>query len=240
MSKQGASILVIDDEIKNVRVLRRSLRAHGYSVLTATNGEEAINVTTEQHPDLLLLDLMLPGMSGLEVCRAVRAMSNVPILVFSTKDSEREKVQALDLGADDYIPKPFRMSEVLAHIRVTLGSVAREQTEAALLFGPLAVDFACRQVQLHGRDIPLTPTEYHLLKMFFIHRGKILTQQMLFMLMWGEVTQAHAQSLRSSIAKLRHKIEPDPQQPCFILTIPGVGYRFNDEIALPESPFSAS
>jgi two-component system KDP operon response regulator KdpE len=187
MSKQGARILIVDDEIEVVRALRRSLTAHGYTVLTATSGEEAIKVTDEQRPDLLLLDLMLPGMSGLDVCRSIRATSNVPILVLSVKDTEHEKVRALDLGADDYIPKPFGMIEVLARIRVALRHVARAQTGTEPLFqlGPLSVDFARRQVQLNGTDVPLTPTEYDLLKVFIIHRGKILTRQMLLSQVWG-------------------------------------------------------
>lgn len=232
MSKQGARILIVDDEIEVVRVLRRSLAAHGYTVLTASSGEEAIKVTAEQRPDLLLLDLMLPGMSGLDVCRHVRVTSSVPILVLSVKDMEHEKVRALDLGADDYIPKPFGMNEVLARIRVALRHVARVQNGAEPLFqlGPLFVDFARRQVQLNGREVQLTPTEYDLLKVFIIHRGKILTRQMLLAQVWGEDGHARAHSLHVYVAQLRRKIEPDPESPRFILNIPGVGYRFNDEI----------
>jgi two-component system KDP operon response regulator KdpE len=240
MSKQGARILVIDDEIEVVRALRRSLAAHGYTVLTATSGEEAIKVTAEQRPDLLLLDLMLPGMSGLDVCRHVRATSNVPILVLSVKDAEHEKVRALDLGADDYIPKPFGMNEVLARIRVALRHVVRAQagTEPLFRLGPLYVDFARRHVQINGNDVQLTPTEYDLLKVFIIHRGKILTRQMLLAQVWGEEAHARAHSLHVYVAQLRRKIEPDPEHPRFILNIPGVGYRFNDEIDSDNEVFS--
>ena len=240
MSKQGARILVIDDEIEVVRALRRSLTAHGYTVLTATSGEEAIKVTAEQRPDLLLLDLMLPGMSGLDVCRHVRTTSNIPILVLSVKDAEQEKVRALDLGADDYIPKPFGMNEVLARIRVALRHVARVQngTEPLFQLGPLYVDFARRHVQLNGRDVQLTPTEYDLLKVFIIHRGKILTRQMLLTQVWGEDAHARAHSLHVYVAQLRRKIEPDPEHPRFILNIPGVGYRFNDEVDSNNEVFS--
>ncbi len=232
MSKQGARILVIDDEIEVVRALRRGLTAHGYTVLTASSGEEAVKVTTEQRPDLLLLDLMLPGMSGLDVCRYVRTTSNVPILVLSVKDAEHDKVRALDLGADDYIPKPFGMNEVLARIRVALRHVAKVPTGTEPLFqlGALSIDFARRYVQLNGKGVQLTPTEYDLLKVFITHRGKILTRQMLLTQMWGEDAQVRAHSLHVYVAQLRHKIEPDPEQPRFILNIPGVGYRFNDDL----------
>ena len=192
MSKSGAYILVIDDEIEIVRALQRSLSAHGYKVFTARSGEEAILLNAQHKPDLLLLDLMLPGMSGLEVCRQVREESNTPIIVLSVKGAEHDKVQALDLGADDYIPKPFGMNEVLARVRVALRHVAQVQvgTEPHFQAGPLFIDFSLRRVRVSGREVQLTPTEYDLLKIFVSHRGKI--------------------------------------EPRFILTIPGVGYRFSD------------
>lgn len=231
MSKSGAHILVVDDEIEIVRALRRTLTAHGYKVFTASSGEEAVEVTSKRRPDLLLLDLLLPGMSGLEVCRRVRAESNVPIIVLSVKGAERDKVKALDLGADDYVSKPFGMDEVLARVRVALRHVARAQdgTQANFRAGPLEVDFALRRVQLDGQDVQLTPTEYDLLKVFIAHRGKILTRQMLLKEIWGPETHARTHSLHVYVAQLRRKIEPTPEDPRFILTIPGVGYRFNDE-----------
>ena len=231
MSKSGAHILVVDDEIEIVRALRRTLTAHGYRVFTVSSGEEAVEVTSKRRPDLLLLDLLLPGMSGLEVCRRVRAESNVPIIVLSVKGAERDKVEALDLGADDYISKPFGMDEVLARVRVALRHVARAQdgTQANFRAGPLQVDFALRRVQLNGQDVQLTPTEYDLLKVFIAHRGKILTRQMLLKEIWGPGTHARTHSLHVYVAQLRRKIEQNPEDPRFILTIPGVGYRFNDE-----------
>jgi two-component system, OmpR family, KDP operon response regulator KdpE len=231
MSKSGAHILVVDDEIEIVRALRRTLTAHGYRVFTASNGEEAVEVASKRRPDLLLLDLLLPGMSGLEVCRRVRAESNVPIIVLSVKGAERDKVEALDLGADDYVSKPFGMDEVLARVRVALRHVARAQngTLANFRAGPLQVDFASRHVQLNGQDVQLTPTEYDLLKVFIAHRGKILTRQMLLKEIWGPGTHARTHSLHVYVAQLRRKIEQNPEDPRFILTIPGVGYRFNDE-----------
>jgi len=231
MSRSGAYILVIDDEVEIVRALQRSLSAYGYKVYTARSGEEALLLNMQHKPDLLLLDLMLPGMSGLDVCREVRKESNVPIIVLSVKGTERDKVQALDLGADDYIPKPFGIDEVLARIRVALRHVAQIQTgtEPRFQLGPLLIDFALRCVQVNGREVQLTPTEYDLLKVFVANRGKIHTRQMLLTQVWGADAHSREHSLHVYVAQLRRKIEPFPEQPRFILTIPGVGYRFNDE-----------
>lgn len=234
MNKQGAHILIVDDEIEILRALQRSLTAHGYKVFTARNGEDAVKVALQQRPDVLLLDLVLPGMSGLEVCRRIREESNVPIIVLSVKDTEYEKVQALDLGADDYIPKPFGINEVLARIRVALRHVAKVQTgtEPLLQFGLLQVDFARRKVQVDGQEVKLTPTEYELLKVFLAHRGKILTRQMLVNQLWGREPEVpeKAHRLHVYVAQLRQKLEPLPDHPRLILTVPGVGYRLNDEI----------
>ncbi len=168
MSKRSASILVVDDEQEIVRALQRGLVAHGYTVRTAHSGEEALEAVANWRPDLLVLDLLLPGMSGLEVCRRVRATSNVPIIVLSIKDAEADKVEALDLGADDYIAKPFGMSELLARVRAALRRIARAKsgTEPRVQVGPLSVDFAQRRVVLRGREVSLTPIEYELLKVF--------------------------------------------------------------------------
>jgi len=233
MNKQGAYILVVDDEIEIIRALQRSLTAHGYKVFTARNGEDALRLTLQQRPDVLLLDLMLPGMSGLEVCRRIREESNVPIIVLSVKDTEGDKVQALDLGADDYIAKPFGMKEVLARIRVALRHVAQVQTgtQPLVQLGPLQVEFAQRKVEVDGREIKLTPTEYELLKVFIAHRGKILTRQMLVNQLWGGEPESpeKAHRLHVYVAQLRQKLEPVPDHPQFILTVPGVGYRFSED-----------
>ncbi len=237
MSKNGATILVVDDELEIVRALRRSLSAHGYTVLTASTGEEALEVIAQHRLDLLLLDLVLPGMSGLEVCRRVRETSNVPIIVLSVKGAEHDKVEALDLGADDYVAKPFGMSEVLARVRVALRRAVQPPSGAEPRFqaGPLSVDFAKRRVLVEGREIKLTPTEYDLLKAFITHRGKILTRQMLLQAVWGAKAHDRVHSLHVYVAQLRQKIEPVPERPQFILTVPGVGYRFSDEVASQES-----
>lgn len=230
MSKTGALILVVDDEREIVRALHRALKVHGYNVHTASSGEEAIEAANSLRPDLVLLDLLLPGMSGLEVCRQVRTASNVPIIVLSVKNAERDKVEALDLGADDYVAKPFGIDEVLARVRVALRRAVQPPNGAEPRFqaGTLSVDFARRQVKLGAREVSLTPTEFDLLKTLIIHRGKILTRQMLLKEVWGDKAHARTHSLHVYVAQLRQKIELLPERPQFILTIPGVGYRFND------------
>jgi two-component system KDP operon response regulator KdpE len=221
---------VVDDEKAIVRVLKRSLEAHGYDVFVAQSGEKALESIQFNRPDVLLLDLGLPGMNGLEVCKRVRAQSPLlSILVISVHDSEAEKVQALDLGADDYIAKPFGINEVLARIRVALRHAALmiAESDAGITVGPLYIDLAQRQVCVNGQEIRLTPTEYDLLKIFLRHRGKLLTQQMLLTQMWGMEQSKDSHYLHVYIGQLRRKIEPDPMRPRLLVTIPGVGYRFN-------------
>ncbi len=229
MSKGGARVLVVDDEIEIVRALERSLAAHGFEVFTAGSGEEALEAISLHRPDLILLDLGLPSMSGLEVIKRVRAQSNLPIIVLSVKDTEHDKVQALDLGADDYVSKPFGMDEVLARLRVALRHSAQVEsgTEAIFTVGPLRVDFAQRLVQVDGQEVKLTPTEYDLLKALIKNSGKIMTRQMLLSQVWGTGYGAESHYLHVYVGQLRRKIEPDPARPRFILTISGVGYRFN-------------
>ena len=231
MSKSGARILVVDDEIEILRALQRSLAAHGFEVFTASNGEDALEAINHYRPDLMLLDLGLPGISGLEVTKRVRKQSNLPIIVLSVKDAERDKVQALDLGADDYVPKPFGIDEVLARIRVALRHTAQVQarTEPIFTTGPLRVDFAQRLVQVNGQEVKLTPTEYDLLKALIKNRGKIMTRHMLLSQVWGTGYGTESHYLHVYIGQLRRKIEPDPAHPRFILTISGVGYRFNSD-----------
>ena len=229
MSKSGARILVVDDEIEILRALQRSLTAHGFDVLTASTGEEALELIAHYRPDLMLLDLGLPGMSGLEVCKRVRTQSNLPIIVLSVKDTERDKVLALDLGADDYVSKPFGMNEVLARIRVALRHAAQVEsgTEPIFIAGPLRVDFAQRLVQVNEQEVKLTPTEYDLLKALIKNKGKIMTRHMLLSQVWGTGYGTESHYLHVYIGQLRRKIEPDPAHPRFILTISGVGYRFH-------------
>ncbi|MDQ2714660.1 MAG: response regulator transcription factor [Chloroflexota bacterium] len=231
MSKNGARILVVDDEIEILRALQRNLTAHGDDVFTASSGESALEEITNHRPDLMLLDLGLPGISGLEVCKRVRAESSLPIIVLSVKDTERDKVLALDLGADDYVSKPFGINEVLARIRVALRHTAQTQagTEPIFTAGPLSIDFAQRLVQVDGREVKLTPTEYDLLKALVKNSGKIMTRHMLLSQVWGTGYGTEAHYLHVYIGQVRRKIEPDPTQPRFIHTVSGVGYRFQAE-----------
>ncbi|HEX7737760.1 MAG TPA: response regulator transcription factor [Ktedonobacteraceae bacterium] len=231
MSKSGARILIVDDEKEILRALQRNLSAHGYEVFTASSGEQALDEIAMHRPDLMVLDLGLPGVSGLDVCKAVRAESNLPIIVLSVKDTERDKVLALDLGADDYVSKPFSMNEILARIRVALRHSAQVQagTEPIFVAGPLKVDFAQRIVTVNDAEVKLTPTEYDLLKALIKNSGKIMTRQMLLSQVWGTGYGADAHYLHVYIGQLRRKIEPDPAHPRFILTISGVGYRFNSD-----------
>jgi len=226
----GARILVVDDEPEIGRALRANLTAHGYDVTVVTTGEAALErLRVERPPDLMILDLGLPGISGLEVCQQVRATSNLPIIVLSVKGEERDKVAALDLGADDYIAKPFGMNELLARVRVALRHAARPSAGAEAIFtaGALTIDFDRRSVTLAGQELRLTPTEYDLLKALVTHAGKIMTRRMLLDQVWGMGYTAESHYLHVYIGQLRRKIEPDPLHPRYILTVPGVGYRFN-------------
>ncbi|WP_052888790.1 response regulator transcription factor [Thermogemmatispora carboxidivorans] len=233
MASFGATILVVEDEPELAGALERSLVAHGYRVLSTGSGEEALTLFTRVHPDLVLLDLLLPDISGLEICRRIRAVSSTPMIVLSVKNSEHDKVEALDLGADDYVAKPFGIAEVLARIRVALRRMERQNDQAAeeqVRIGPLVVELGSHRVLLNGRDIALTPTEYELLRIFVTHRGKLLTRQMLLQMLWGAASHDRMHSLHVYVAQLRQKIEPRPTEPRLILTIPGVGYRFSDEV----------
>ncbi len=232
MTKGKARILVIDDETEIVRILQRSLAAHGYDVLTANSGEKALEVMEHARPDLLLLDLGLPDIDGLEVCKRIRAKSNLPpIIVVSVRDTEREKVQALDLGADDYISKPFGMNEVLARIRVALRHSVHvlQGTEPLITIGPLQIDFEQRLVTVNGQEVKMTPTEYDLLKVLIKYRGKIMTQQMLITQVWGTERNIQSHYLHVYIRQLRQKIEQDSTNPRLLQSVSGAGYRFSDE-----------
>ena len=232
MSKHDASILVVDDGEKSCGPCAACSAPTAIRCSQQAVVKRPLRSLQSIDPDLVLLDLLLPGMSGLEVCRRVRATSNVPIIVLSVKDTERDKVEALDLGADDYVAKPFGLEEVLARVRVALRRTVQppSDTETRFRAGPLSVDFALRQVLVEGREVKLTPTEFDLLKAFITRRGKILTRHMLLQTVWGDNAHARTHSLHVYVAQLRQKIEPAPERPLFILTIPGVGYRFNDEI----------
>ena len=223
----GARILVVDDEPQILRSLRTTLASHGYDVQTAATGEEALAAVDGRLPDLVVLDLVLPGLSGLEVCRHLRARSSLPILVLSARGDERDKVAALDLGADDYLTKPFGVNELLARIRAALRRAAGARGPSAVVeAGALRVDFDRRQVTLDGAEVRLTPTEFELLKVLVANAGRVLTHGYLLRTVWGPEYEGESQLLRVFIGQLRRKVERDPSRPQHILTDPGVGYRF--------------
>ena len=224
-------ILVVDDEPQIARVLRRGLSARGYEVQTAADGEEALSTFSQWPADLVITDLSMPQMSGLELCRRLRKLSQVPIIVLSVKGEEKTKVEALDAGADDYVTKPFGIDELLARIRAALrrapAATTREVQEIRL--GDFHLDPEARIVTVRGEEVHLTPKEYELLIYLIRHAGKVLTHRVLLGAIWGGDYTEQTEYLRVFIGQLRKKIEADPAKPHYILTEPWIGYRFNAE-----------
>jgi two-component system, OmpR family, KDP operon response regulator KdpE len=220
-------ILVVDDEPQIRRALRTSLEAHGHGVTTVGTGEEGVVGAAEIAPDLVLLDLGLPDMDGTEVIRRVRAFSDVPIIVLSVRETQRDKVLALDAGADDYVTKPFGMEELLARARAAMRRVQPEETTPSQLrFGSLSVDLVRRLVVLEGEQVHLTPTEYGLLEALVRNPGKLLTHQWLLRTVWGQGYGSETTYLRTYVRGLRKKLGDDATNPRLITTEPGVGYRW--------------
>ncbi len=225
--KRKPVILVVDDEPQILRVMRASLPPRGYEVRTVPGGEEALDELKKEIPDLIILDLAMPTMSGLEVCRRVREFSEVPIIVLSAKESESDKVAALDMGADDYVTKPFGLDELLARIRAMLRRLPQSENHASLLtVGDLTIDSETRRVVVAERVIKLTPKEFDVLKYLAINAGKIVTHRALLQAVWGSDSTEQSNYLRVFINQLRNKIEADPRHPSRILTEPWIGYRF--------------
>jgi two-component system KDP operon response regulator KdpE len=226
MSDQPVRVLVVDDEPQIRRFLRTSLSAHGYHIVEASCGREAITQTTTERPDVVMLDLGLPDMDGLDVIHRLREWSKVPIIVVSVRGREGDKIEALDAGADDYVTKPFGMGELLARMRAALRHRLQSEVEEPLFrSGGLSVDLVRRVVMVDGGEVKLTPKEYDLLRVLVIHAGKVMTHQHLLREVWGPTSVYETHYLRVYIGQLRQKIEPDPAQPRYILTEPGVGYR---------------
>lgn len=226
-------VLVVDDEPQIRRALRTSLEAHGYEVATVGTGEEGVVAAAEQAPDLMLLDLGLPDIDGTEVIRRVRAFSDVPVIVLSVRESQTDKVAALDAGADDYVTKPFGMQELLARSRATMRRTQTDEPTAPVLrFDTMQVDLPKRLVTLGGDQVRLTPTEYGLLEALVTNPGKLLTHQWLLRKVWGQGYGTETTYLRTYIRSLRKKLDDDAQAPRLIVTEPGVGYRW---IAEPTS-----
>jgi two-component system KDP operon response regulator KdpE len=221
----GARVLVVDDEPQLLRSLRAILTAHGYEVVTAVTGEAAVAEASARPPDVMLLDLMLPGIDGLEVCRRLRERSSLPIIVLSAQGEEATKVAALDLGADDYLTKPFGAAELLARLRVALRHATGTRTAPVFELDGLRVDFEQRRVTLDDHEVSLTPKEYDVLKYLVSNVGRVLTHAMILRAVWGPEYAAETQYLRNVVLALRRKLETGPDPPRFILTEPGVGYR---------------
>ncbi len=228
MSLEHPHILVVDDEPQITRVLRTSLSAQGYDIRVANDGETALETSRDWTPDLVITDLMMPGMDGVELCRRLRALSPVPIIVLSVKGEERTKVKALDAGADDYVTKPFGMSELLARVRAHVRRIPSAQPKPAGVIeaGDFRVDVDAHQLTVHGQEVHLTPKEFELIVHFARHSGRILTHRALLTAVWGANSVEQPEYLRVFIGQLRKKIEPDASNPRYILTEPWVGYRF--------------
>jgi two-component system KDP operon response regulator KdpE len=225
------NVLVIDDEPQIRRALRVGLERNGYVVTLAANGEEGLDSAALHPPDIVILDLAMPGIQGLEVCRQLREWSKVPIIVLSVRENESDKIAALDAGADDYLTKPFSLDELLARMRAVLRRVGNDAESESPSFsaGDLTIDFVRRRVTLAGNEIHLTPTEYELLKFMAQHPGRVLTHRHLLTKIWGSEYMDDTHTLRVHIANLRDKIEPDPARPRLLHTEPRIGYRFRVE-----------
>ena len=225
MSDVDLNILVVDDEPAIRRFLRTSLGAHGYTIMEAVSGEDALKAVTTSHQDIIILDLGLPDIDGVEVTRRLREWTTIPIIILSVREHENDKIAALDAGADDYLTKPFGIGELMARIRVAVRRTAQDTEEPVFESDGLIVDFAHREVKINGQLVTLTPTEYDLLRTLVKHAGKVLTHHQLLRLVWGNAYETETHILRVNISNLRRKIEPDPSQPRYLLTEPGVGYR---------------
>jgi two-component system, OmpR family, KDP operon response regulator KdpE len=228
VSGDGAHVLVVDDELQIVRGLRVILRSAGFDVEAAATKAEALDALALRPPDVMVLDLILPDGTGVEITEEVRRWSNLPILVLSAFGDEREKVRALDAGADDYITKPFGTEELTARLRALLRRAADSGSSPVVTVGELSVDFAARTVKRTGEEIHLTPIEFDLLRVLVQHRGKLVTHRQLLHEVWGPGYEHEVHYLRVHIAHMRAKLEPEPSRPRYIVTDPGVGYRLRE------------
>jgi two-component system KDP operon response regulator KdpE len=229
MTARAKRILLAEDEIALRDFVSRNLRARGFEVMEASNGLEAMALWEQEHPHLLILDIMMPRMDGLEVCRRVREHSAIPIIVLTALDAESDKVAALDLGADDYLTKPFGVEELLARVRAVLRRTQWEKPQVSgdiKRFEDLEIDVAGHVVRLRGAEVRLSPTEFAVLAQLVTHAGKVLTHRSLLQSIWGSEYGGEAEYLRVYINRLRQKIESDPANPRYLLTEAGVGYRF--------------
>ncbi|HWM82194.1 MAG TPA: response regulator [Pseudolabrys sp.] len=240
MNKSAPIVLVVDDEVQIRRFLRTGFELDGFLVHEAGTAAEAIRAVTLRPVDLVIVDLGLPDMDGAQVVESIRAWSSVPLIVLSVRSSEVEKVRLLELGADDYVVKPFGMAELLARVRAALRRQSRAQKgEPVVKVGPLSIDLSARMVSLHDRRLTLTPKEYRLLQVLAQHAGNVVTHQFLLKEVWGSIHVHDTHYLRIFVRKLRQKIEDDPNGPRILLTELGVGYRLAQSVAEPEGGHSA-
>jgi len=225
MNENSFRVLVVDDEPEIRRFLRASLKAHQHEVIEADSGAKALSELRSANPDLMILDLGLPDIDGVEVTRRVREWNQIPIIILSVRNREGDKIEALNAGADDYLTKPFGIGELLARIRVIMRRVVNIGTHPIYQIGSLVVNLDRHEVTQSGKEISLTPTEFELLNILVQNAGKVVTQRKLIQKVWGTGYEDVSSLLRVNISNLRHKIEPNPNQPCYILTEIGVGYR---------------
>ncbi len=228
MTEGGLRVLVVDDEPAIRRFLRASLVAHGHEIFEAATGQEALSGAIAHHPDLIILDLGLPDIEGIEVTRRLREWSKTPIIILSVREHESAKIAALDAGADDYLTKPFGIGELIARMRAAMRHAA-PAAESVFTLGELAMDLGRRVVTVSNHEVQLTPTEYDLLRVLVMNAGRVLTHHQLLRQVWGVGFDEEAHMLRVNISNLRRKIEPDPTRPRYIMTEPGVGYRLRSE-----------
>jgi two-component system, OmpR family, KDP operon response regulator KdpE len=224
---EKSRVLVVDDEPQITRVLKTVLTSQGYQVRVAAEGESALSNVSEWRPELVITDLYMPRMDGVELCRRIRAVSAVPIIVLSVKGEERTKVEALDSGADDYVTKPFGIDELLARVRAALRRSGADADTASFEVGEFRVDLESRRVHARGQEIRLTPKEFDLFVYMARHPSRVITHRTLLEAVWGEASQEQPEYLRVFMGQLRKKLEPDPSNPRFLVTEPWVGYRFN-------------
>jgi two-component system, OmpR family, KDP operon response regulator KdpE len=220
-------ILIVDDDPAILRLLSTNLKARGYEIFTATDGEESLEAVQKDFVDLIILDLMMPKVDGVEVCRRIREWSDIPIIILSARGDENDKVKCLELGADDYLTKPFGIAELMARIKTAFrhrGDPTVAPALSSFICDGLEINFAKRRVTVDGREITLTPTEFALLQHLAVNSDKVLTHNMLLQSVWGNEYSSEKEYLRVFVGRLRRKLEPDPKNPKYIQTIPGVGY----------------
>jgi len=229
MTPNGVRVLVVDDEPAIRRFLHASLAAHGYAIFEAGDGQAALSAVSADRPDLVILDLGLPDLDGIEVTRLLREWTRIPIIILSVRGQEADKIAALDAGADDYVTKPFGAGELLARMRVALRRAGQSSEEPVFTSDDLRVDLTRRVVTVAEREVQLTPTEYDLLRVLVTNAGKVLTHHQLLREVWGMGYEQEMHMLRVNISNLRRKLEPDPTRPRYIRTEPGVGYRLHTD-----------